>query len=58
MKEYRSIKDKKKYNRRWKTRIQLDGLQGVVKNETRMWEENEELMEKRNNVLLHMTKDE
>jgi len=41
-----------------KTRIQLDDLQGVVKNETRMWEGNEELMEKRNEVLLHMTKDE
>ena len=41
-----------------KTRIQLADPQGVVKNETSMWEENEELMEKRNNVLLHMTKDE
>jgi hypothetical protein len=41
-----------------KARIQLDDPQGVVKNETRMWEENEELMEKRNNVILHMTKDE
>jgi hypothetical protein len=41
-----------------KTRIQLDDPKGAVKNKTRMWEENEELMEKRNNALLHMTKDE